>query len=185
MDTNFLIPGTIAIGLVMAALGWYHWRRVHPQSTSPHLTRDGFQVIEVLVRDGYHPAKVRLRAGQPTRLIFRRDEDDPCSAGIYLTEPSLRRHLPAFSATTITFTPEKSGSHLFTCEEGRHRGYLIVEPSSRSRRIEFTSRLLLGNRESHPRLRPVSGSPQRPPTHLRKTANICRLGRGDSHAQGL
>ncbi len=159
MDTNFLMLGALAIGLVMVGFGCYLWRRDYSRNASAHLTRDGFQVVEVQVRDGYHPAKICLQAGQPTRLVFRRDEDDPCSAGIYLTEPPIQRHLPAFAATTITFTPEKSGNHLFTCDEGRHRGYLIVKPSSRSRP---PSHGLTDGRKSDARLHPSEDPPTAP-----------------------
>lgn len=127
MDTNLLMLGALALGFILIASG-YLWWRLHYRTLSARLTADGVQVVEVLVREGYHPASVRVRAGRPVRLMLRRDEDDLCSAGIYLTEPPLRRRLPAFTTTVISFTPEKTGTHLFTCEEGRHRGHLIVEP---------------------------------------------------------
>jgi plastocyanin domain-containing protein len=151
MDTSLLMLGALALGLVAVTCVHYLWWRPHPRTVSARLASDGVQVVEVLVRDGYHPSSVRVRAGQPVRLMLRRDESDACSAGIYFTEPPLRRRLPAFATTVITFTPEKTGTHLFTCEEGRYRGHLIVEPPSRS---HTPVRALACRHESGGRLRP-------------------------------
>ena len=124
MDANLLTLAALGLGIIALAGGGYRSWRSHARED--RLTTNGVQVVEVLVRDGYHPNRVRVRAGRPVHLVLRRDESDPCSASIYLTEPPLRRHLPAFTTTVITFTPEKPGNHLFTCEEGRHRGHLVV-----------------------------------------------------------
>ena len=134
MDLNLLPWIGLTIGLLaVGGGGCYLWWRSPRRMASARIAADGVQVVEVLVRAGYHPATIRVRAGRPVRLLLRRDEDDPCSAGINLTEPPLRRRLPAFATTVIAFTPKKTGNHLFTCEEGRYRGHLIVEPPSRSR----------------------------------------------------
>ena len=85
------------------------------------------QEVTVLVRNGYHPDTIRIRAGRPVHLVFQRAEDNFCTSRVYLAEPRISRYLPPFTATAIVFTPTLVGTHLFTCEEGRHRGYLIVE----------------------------------------------------------
>lgn len=124
----------LTLGLVVAThFCGYLWWRSFPRAGTARHTADGVQVIEMLVRKGYHPARVRVRVGWPVRLIIKRNEDDPSSAGIYFTEPPLWRRLPAFATTVIAFTPEKTGDHLFASEEGRYRGHLIVEPPVRSR----------------------------------------------------
>lgn len=126
MDTPLLELLVAAISLVAGGSAYFGWRsfdRRPPLAT----TIDGVQEAEIEVRNGYRPNAVRVRAGQPVRLRFRRVEDDPCSARIYLADPPLARQLAPFATTAITFTPRHAGRHLFTCEEGRHRGYLIVE----------------------------------------------------------
>lgn len=90
------------------------------------LAADGVQEATILVRNGYHPATVRVQAGLPVRLVFDRQEDVPCSARVFLSEPALCRNLAPFAKTAVTFTPRRAGHHLFTCEEGRFRGYLVV-----------------------------------------------------------
>ena len=128
MDTQdfalILLAPTLGVVLLVALAG----KRLRTRWASPNLAADGVQEVTVLVRNGYHPATVRVRAGRPVRLVFQRAEDDPCSARVYLAEPRLSRDLAPFAATTIVFTPGRAGRHLFTCEEGRHRGHLIVEP---------------------------------------------------------
>jgi plastocyanin domain-containing protein len=90
------------------------------------ITADGVQEAAILVRDGYHPNTIRVLAGCPVRLVFDRQEEDPCSARVFLSEPALSRHLAPFAKTVVTFTPQRMGTHLFTCEEGRFRGHLVV-----------------------------------------------------------
>lgn len=122
------LPVIIALGVIATALlvrfaiqrfrgRQRHWAR---------LAADGVQEITILVRNGYHPATVRVRACCPVRLVFDRREDDPCSARVFFAEPALSRRLAPFAKTRVTFTPRRVGEHLFTCEEGRFRGHLVV-----------------------------------------------------------
>lgn len=127
---DMLAPGVAALGTTAAALlvrygaqRWLDWRTVWARPAA-----DGVQEATIVVRSGYQPSTVRVRAGYPVRLVFQRDEDDPCTSSVYLAEPPLTRRLTPFAATVVTFTPRRIGDHLFTCEEGRFRGHLIVEP---------------------------------------------------------
>ena len=101
MDTNLFAPGALALGLVTVTCGYgcHLWWRSHLRSASACLTADGVQALEVLVRDGYQPANVWVRARQPFRLMLRREENDPCSSEIYLTEPPLTETTNAMPAS--------------------------------------------------------------------------------------
>lgn len=99
------------------------------RSPSGRIARDGVREIEVLVRGGFHPATIRVQQGERVRLLFRRAEDNPCTGRIYLMQPRVSRVLPAFATTALTFVADTAGRHLFTCNEGRHRGHLLVEPT--------------------------------------------------------
>lgn len=128
MDT--LVPAMAALGVIVAALlircGAQRWLDRRADWARP--AADGVQEATIQVRNGYQPDVVRVRAGFPVRLVFQREDDDPCAARVYLSEPPLSRHLTPFATTAVTFTPQRIGDHLFTCEEGRFRGRLIVEP---------------------------------------------------------
>lgn len=144
MDAPVLTGIVLTLVATGAALGWLAWRRFRKVRVAPKPEPDGIQETTILVRNGYHPDTIHIRAGRPVRLVFQRAEDDPCSARVYLTEPPLSRYLPAFAATAIVFTPDRVGSHLFTCEEGRFRGRLIVEPLDPARRRGRVAATFLG-----------------------------------------
>lgn len=134
MDTPVLTGIALTLVAAAATLGWLAWERSRKSRVGSMPEADRIQEATILVRHGFHPDTIRLRAGRPVRLVFQRAEDDPCSSRVYLAEPPLNRYLPAFTATAIVFTPDRVGSHLFTCEEGRFRGRLIVEPPMPARR---------------------------------------------------
>ena len=116
------------VGTLLAGNG--QRRFLGRRAGSPGQDADGVQEVAVRVQAGFHPSTIRVRAGRPVRLVFVRVDDDPCLARVFLSEPPLTRRLAPFAATVVTFTPHRVGDHLFTCEEGRFRGYLIVEPES-------------------------------------------------------
>lgn len=125
---NGQLPIIVALGAIVSALLIRFGIRSGVGHHRPwaKLAADGVQEARILVRDGYHPATIRVHAGCPVRLVFDRQEEDPCSARVFLSEPALNRHLAPFAKTCLTFTPERVGDHLFTCEEGRFRGHLVV-----------------------------------------------------------
>jgi plastocyanin domain-containing protein len=139
MDTPTLVRIAFVLVVPAVAAGWLAWELSRKPKRVVRLTTDGVQEATVLVRNGYHPETIRVRAGWPVRLVFQRAEATPCSSRVYLAEPPLSRYLPPFAATAIVFTPDRVGTYLFTCEEGRFRGRLIVEPPSRASRLSRAS----------------------------------------------
>ena len=127
------LASTIAVlGSIVGALLARNGRRRFPgwRTGLPERVDGSVQEVAVRVQGGFHPSTIRVRAGRPVRLVFQRVDDDPCLARVFLSEPPLTRRLPPFAATTVTITPRQVGDHLFTCEEGRFRGHLIVEAES-------------------------------------------------------
>jgi hypothetical protein len=135
MDIPALVRIAFVLVVTAVAVGWLAWERSRKPRRVVMLTTDGFQEATIVVRNGYHPETIRVRAGQPVRLVFQRLDDRPCSSRVYLAEPPLSRYLPPFVATAIVFTPSRIGTFLFTCEEGRYRGRIIVEPHTRPSRL--------------------------------------------------
>jgi plastocyanin len=89
--------------------------------------RTGVAQSTVVVRGGYSPAAIRVRAGQPVRLIFDRQETSSCSEEVVFPDFGIRRFLPAGTQTAIELTPPKAGVYEFTCGMGMLRGKLIAE----------------------------------------------------------
>lgn len=81
----------------------------------------------VTVRGGYSPSTVRVRAGEPVRIRFDRQEQSGCSREIVIPDFGIRREFPAFEATTVEFTPDRPGTYEFTCGMNMLRGQIVAE----------------------------------------------------------
>jgi P-type Cu+ transporter len=87
----------------------------------------GYQEVHVAVRGGYSPSVIRARTGVPLRIVFDRKEDGDCSSNVVFPELGLRRFLPPFAATTVEFTPTRSGPYEFSCGMNMIHGTVQVE----------------------------------------------------------
>ena len=85
------------------------------------------QSATIVVKGGYTPATVRVRAGQPARLVFDRQETSGCSEEVVFPDFGLRKFLPAHQQTTIVVTPPAPGTYEFTCGMSMLHGRLIAE----------------------------------------------------------
>lgn len=96
------------------------------QPVRAQLDRNGDQVVQVSVHGGYHPAAIVARAGLPLRLVFRRDDGDPCSERVVFSTPRLDRRLASTGTTTIDLPAQPPGEIRFTCGMGRYRGRIAI-----------------------------------------------------------
>jgi len=87
----------------------------------------GVQEVKILVKGGYDPDVIIVEKGKPVRLDFYRDETASCSETVVFGDFGISRPLPAFTTTSIEFTPEQEGEYTFTCGMGMMRGKLIVQ----------------------------------------------------------
>jgi plastocyanin domain-containing protein len=113
----------------IAALAWVNWYFFVAGRRAPAAAaamKAGVQEVEIAVEGGYDPATVRVRAGQPVRLVFDRRETSGCSEEVVLPDFGVRRFLPAFQKTAVEFTPAAAGTYEFTCGMGMLRGRLVV-----------------------------------------------------------
>lgn len=92
------------------------------QPVRAHVGADGYQVVEVAVDNGYHPAAIIARAGIPLRLIFSRTDDDACSERVVFSDPRFDRRLASTGTTVIDLPVRPAGAVRFTCGMGRYRG---------------------------------------------------------------
>jgi plastocyanin domain-containing protein len=116
----------VAAGLVaIAALNW--WFFVAEGGVAVTTASAGVQEVTVQVRGGYSPATIRARAGQKLRLVFDRQETNPCSEEVVFPDFGVRRYLPAFKQTAVEIEPKQPGSYEFTCGMSMLRGRVEVE----------------------------------------------------------
>lgn len=124
MNAVVVILGILAIG----AVNW--WFLFAGRSTARAASVAGFQEITITVRGGYDPAEVRLRAGQPTRLLFDRQETSSCSEEIVIPAFSVRRFLPAHQQTAVELPAAAPGRYQMSCGMGMLHGELVIEAAA-------------------------------------------------------
>jgi len=91
----------------------------------------GHQVVDVVVDKGYQPDTIQAAAGVPIRLVFHREDDDPCSERVVFSSPRIDRRLVATGTTTVELPGQPPGEVRFTCGMGRYRGRIQVIDSQR------------------------------------------------------
>ena len=123
MDTSEIIVLVSAVALTAFVL-WYFFG---PKKAAAATVGSGVQEIKVLVKGGYSPDVIAVRAGMPVRLDFYRDETASCSEQVVFPDFGIARDLPAYKTTAIEFTPDTPGEYTFACGMNMMRGRLIVE----------------------------------------------------------
>jgi plastocyanin domain-containing protein len=118
----FVVAGAAA---AIAFVLWYFFGERERVAAS--LSESGVQEIKITVKGGYSPDVLVVREGVPVRLNFYRDETASCSEEVIFGDFHIARHLPAYTTTSIEFTPERAGEFTFTCGMNMLRGRLIVQ----------------------------------------------------------
>jgi plastocyanin domain-containing protein len=115
------------VGLVAAGgVAWFFWFKRAPGVRVPTVS-DGFQEVMILVKGGYTPDTIRVTAGRPVRLLFRREETVACSEQVVLPDFDRSAALPTGAVVPVEFLPAEPGEHQFTCQMGMLRGRIVVE----------------------------------------------------------
>jgi plastocyanin domain-containing protein len=79
------------------------------------------------VDGGYSPAVVKVKAGQPVRLVFDRRDSGSCSEEIVFPDFGVRKFLPSGAKTAVEVTPPRAGRYEFTCGMSMLRGAIVAE----------------------------------------------------------
>ncbi len=115
--------GGITLGIFIA---WFFWLAPRGQTRAAAVA-GGAQEVAVTVKGGYTPDVIVVKAGQPLRLHFTRQESASCSERVLFPDFNQNALLPEGQEVTLEFTPEKPGEYGFQCQMGMFRGKLIVE----------------------------------------------------------
>jgi len=101
------------------------------------LTRSGrrraARAVRIRVRGGYEPAVVHARAGEPLRLVFRREETAACSERVVFPAFGKSAMLPPYQDVVVELAPTTPGEFEFTCQMGVLRGTIVVEDGGEAR----------------------------------------------------
>lgn len=122
VDLAVVAGGATAIAWVL----WYFFFAERTAATAA-AGAGGVQEQRITVHGGYEPSTVRVKHGQPVRLLFDRQETSSCSEEVVFGDFGVRRFLPAFKQTPVEFTPREPGTYDFACGMGMLHGKLIVE----------------------------------------------------------
>lgn len=123
MDSSEIVVLFSGIVLIALILWYFFGDRAKTEATAD---LSGVQEVSIIVKGGYVPDTIQVRAGQPVRLKFYRDETSACSEQVIFGDFGIARDLPAYKTTAIEFTPDRSGEYTFTCGMNMLRGKLIV-----------------------------------------------------------
>jgi plastocyanin domain-containing protein len=110
---------------VIAWIVWYFWLWQGGSVTAQ--TKNGIQTVDVVVKGGYQPAAIMVKAGRRVRLNFTRREASTCGEEIVIPDFGKRAYLPENSSVAIEIMPEKPGEYAFRCGMNMYRGKLIAE----------------------------------------------------------
>ena len=118
----------VTVGGLAAAAGvaWFFWFK-RTEGIKASTVSDGYQEQMILVKGGYTPDTIRVAAGKPVRLLFRREETAACSEQVVLADYGKSAPLPTGTVVPVEFMPGDPGEHEFTCQMGMLRGRIIVE----------------------------------------------------------
>ena len=105
---------------------WFFWFAPKGQ-TRAAAGIGGMQEVAITVKGGYTPDVIVVKAGQPVRLHFTRQESSACSEKVIFPDFNQNALLPEGQEVTLEFTPDKPGEYGFQCLMGMLRGKLIVE----------------------------------------------------------
>ena len=115
--------GGLALGFFIA---WFFWFAPKGQ-TRAMAGAGGAQEVAVTVKGGYTPDVIVVKAGQPVRLRFTRQESAACSERVLFPDFNQNALLPEGQEVLVEFTPAKPGEYGFQCQMGMLRGKLVVE----------------------------------------------------------
>lgn len=114
-------------GLFLCAfIAWFFWFAPKGQ-TRASSGAGGMQEVAITVKGGYTPDIIVVKAKQPVRLRFTRQESSSCSEMVLFPDFDQSAKLPEGQEVTVDLTPEKAGEYGFQCQMGMIRGKLIVE----------------------------------------------------------
>jgi plastocyanin domain-containing protein len=117
----------------LTAIAWVNWyfflaeRGATTATLAAGASGETVPTVTVAVKGGYSPAAITVKAGQPVRVVFDRQETSGCSEEVVFPDFGVRKFLPAFQQTTVELTPERPGTYAFTCGMGMLRGKLVAE----------------------------------------------------------
>jgi hypothetical protein len=78
------------------------------------------RTVELRVTEkGYEPSPIKLKKGEPVRLVVTRTTEQTCATEIILDKTDINVPLPLNKPVEIAFTPKDSGELKYGCHMGK------------------------------------------------------------------
>ncbi|GEL68851.1 cupredoxin domain-containing protein [Myxococcus virescens] len=91
-------------------------------------TRNGVQTVDLTVTSkGFEPSDVKVKAGQPVRLVVTRKTAKTCATEIVMADLGINKPLPMDTPVTVEFTPSKSGTLRYACAMDHISGLVTIQ----------------------------------------------------------
>jgi plastocyanin domain-containing protein len=123
------IDWVVVLGAVagIATVNWYFFVAGRAPVGALVAQSAGAAEVGIVVDGGYSPSTVRVKAGQPVRLVFDRKDTSSCSEEVVFPAFGIRKYLPTGQRTVIEVTPPSAGTYEFMCGMSMLRGALVAE----------------------------------------------------------
>lgn len=90
-------------------------------------TREPLVVNVTVTSDGFVPARIAVKHGQPVKLVVTRKVARTCATEIVMKDFGVNQPLPLDKTVTVTVTPKKAGDYRFACGMDMIAGVLKAE----------------------------------------------------------
>jgi plastocyanin domain-containing protein len=116
-----------ALALLAAASPAPGADKPQPQPAKAPAKPAGRTVTMTATADGFEPARIEARKGEPLTLVITRTADKTCATEIIIKEYGINQPLPLGKPVTVTFTPTRSGTVTYACAMDMVTGVLVVQ----------------------------------------------------------
>jgi plastocyanin domain-containing protein len=97
-------------------------------ATAAATVQQAGQAIEISVTgDGFVPANIQVKKGQPVKLIVTRKTERTCATEIVIKDMGINQPLPLNKPVVVQFTPVKSGQLRYACGMDMISGVIVVQ----------------------------------------------------------
>ncbi|KRL52423.1 cupredoxin domain-containing protein [Lacticaseibacillus manihotivorans] len=117
-----LIVGIALIGFII----WWFFGK-HAVATESAKVENQQQTVDVLVKGGYSPERVVLKAGVPAVLNFTRTDPSSCLDRVVFSDFGINQELPKGETQAIKIDTSKPGTYTWACGMDMFHGQLVIE----------------------------------------------------------
>ncbi len=99
-----------------------------PAGHGQHQAEIPADAIKITVsKDGFSPARLEVKAGQPLKLAFYRADAENCASNVVFPKLKVEAKLPVGQTTLVEITPQEKGELVFACGMNMFKGVMVVQ----------------------------------------------------------